>query len=268
MKNIYEFNDLNDCIKYQFRIRKLNFSRVSHATDIHPSYFSRVMKAKASFSQNQIFKIGNFLKLEEEEVDFLFLLLQKQLAGNPAERQFFEKRIRRVQNEKLNISRNMDAKVLQLHGQTGWGDYYTEAMTTMVHMYLTMPEYQKMPTRILEKLNLTQEKLSQELGKLQSLGIIEMKGSKIIAVRDSIHLAEESPWSAINHINWRLKSIQQLEQRTNDKSNYHLSAVFTLDEETKHLLKQKLRQLALEAKLMVDGTASSDRVCKLIVDLF
>lgn len=74
MVTIYEYNTLIEGLNSLFRQKQLNFSQISKACTIHPSYFSRVMKNKGSFSQSQIFKIGHILNLNDLELEYLLYL--------------------------------------------------------------------------------------------------------------------------------------------------------------------------------------------------
>ncbi len=66
MKLIYEFIQLNEALLHLIRSKNSTFGEVSKAAGIHPSYFSRVMKSKGSFSQNQIYSICAALQLSDD----------------------------------------------------------------------------------------------------------------------------------------------------------------------------------------------------------
>ncbi len=115
---------------------------------------------------------------------------------------------------------------------------------------------------------MSETKLNQELDKLHALGMIELKNTKVIKVRDSIHLDENSKLSFKNHINWRLKCIQNLEMHEAQKDDYHLSVVFTADANTKHALKQILRKTVMEIKETVDQCKEPTDVYQIAMDLY
>ena len=68
------FDHYRELIKSLSKRETLTFRQICQITNIHSSYFSRVMNERADFSQEQLFLIGKSLKLSGWELDFLLLL--------------------------------------------------------------------------------------------------------------------------------------------------------------------------------------------------
>lgn len=268
---IYKFKISTDAIIALIEAKKLNFRIVCNATNIHPSYFSRVVKGNAFFSQNQIFKISQFLELPDEPFEFLILLLNHDLAEQTPEKNFYLKKIRAIHDSKLKVSKNMKVNVveespdMQKHKIER---YYASAITALIHMYLTIPKYQKDPKEILKKVLISEKKLEDEMTKLSELKLIEIQNHKIIKVQNTIHLDESSHLSFQNHINWRLKTIQNLENKEPQLADYHLSVVISANEETKHKLKQILRDAVLTLQKEVIACEQPTDIYHIQMDLF
>lgn len=267
--NIYDFNNQNNAILALIKAKGTNFRRVCEACLIHPSYFSRAMKSEASLSQQQIFRIAGFLEMTKPQKDYLFLLWNRQEAQDKEEREFFAQKIREHQEEKQKVSGKIKAKIISAEERKSQLEaYYSEAITALVHMYLTLPRFKNQPDLLGKELGLTSDKLTIELEKLEALGLIRRENSKVTRVEDSIHLPEDSTLSFLNHVNWRLKTIQEIERRSPRAGDYHLSVVFSGDEEIKFKLKQVLRDAVIKAQGLVGNCENPTHVFHMMMDLF
>jgi hypothetical protein len=270
MKITYEFKSHIELIKARIRILKLNFRRVSEQASIHPSYFSRVIKGNGRFSQGQIFQILELLNFSQEEMDFVFLLWSLSEATTRSEKEFFEKKINLIRNEMLKVSANIPISELdQIQDQREKMDsYYAEAITAEIHMLLTIPRYRENPEELRLRCNLPKSKFEAELQKLYRTGLIKLKNEKISQVLPILHLDETHPMSQRNHINWRLKSIQNLEIGWQNESDYHLSVVFSADQQTKVQIKDTLRRVVVETAKMVQSCTTNGEVNHFNIDLY
>lgn len=268
-ENIYEFLSFNLALNALIKSKKLNYRRVSEACDIHPSYFSRVMKEGASFSQTQVFKLTNFLELTPEQIDFVFLLWSYQEAQTQKEKSYFKEKISTIQSEKQKVSSRVKSKLIEAEeSKTKMTTYYAEAITTVIHMHLTISQYKNNPSLLTSKLGISDSKLKTELQKLKELGLIAYKGNHIHHVELSIHLPAESDLSFGNHINWRLKAIQNIEKRDPQKTDYRFSGVFSADEETKIKARKILTEAIVQIGNLVQNSKNSNEVYHLLLDLF
>ena len=147
-------------------------------------------------------------------------------------------------------------------------EYYQESLTSDIHMYLTIPEYKHDPKKLKNQLLISDERLDEELTLLKKLGLVKFNSGKVIDVISSLHLEESSPLSFRNHINWRLRAIQMLEQRHKRDNEYHLSVAFTSDIEAQLEIKQKLRDAVLEIRKIVENCNQPQKVGHLLMDFF
>jgi uncharacterized protein (TIGR02147 family) len=265
--NIYEYKSITEAIKGLVEAKNLNFRRVSEATGIHASYFSRVMKGLGSFSQAQVFLIAKALALKPTETDYFFLLWQAQEAQNNEEKEFFKDKIRKIREQELKVSKQIQVRPIE-EDKGRMEIYYSEAVTAMVHMLLTIGEYRRDPIKISKKIGIGESKLETELKKLESLGLIKRNKTNLTEVQETIHLDEDSSLSFRNHINWRLKTIQNLEKQAPISGDYHLSVAFTADEETKFRIKEILREAVIRAQKAVGDCKDNREIYYLAMDLF
>lgn len=268
-ENIYSFNNLTDSLFWLLKSRKHSFRDVSLGCNIHPSYFSRAMKDDAAFSQQQIFKITSYLKLNEEEIDYIFLLWNKSLAQTSEEKIFFKTKIQELQEEQQKVSARLkeDTENPAIQKER-METYYEDITTAIIHMYLTIPEFKESPEKILNNLIISPKKLTNEIEKLEKLGLIKFNNKKIQIVKQQIHLDPKSKLCASNHIQWRLKTIQKLNQREDDSKDLHLSVAISIDEESKNQIKKILREAILSIQKTVNICTDPQDIHYLMIDLF
>ncbi len=273
MENIYEFKSLISTLEALLRSKNLTYKAACTACRIHPSYFSRAMKGLAAFSQSQVFALLEWLGLSEEQGQYLLLLWSLQQSERKSEKEFFQKQIKKIQERKLKVSNRIQSQIINTqtstHGmQNKFEKYYSEAITCLVHAFLTIPEYRNNPSLLITKLSITESKLQLELKKLVELKMIEMRDHKITALVDNIHLPDDSYLSPLNHVNWRLRSIQNIQSRNTQADDYHLSVIFSADAETKEQLKKILLDFVVKAQKKVGDCKSPTDVYHLMLDLF
>jgi hypothetical protein len=279
LDTIYDFNSLNSLVEARLRSRHINYRAASLACEIHPSYFSRAMKAQVSLSQNQLFRILSFLNLSEKQKDYAFLLWQYEGAQGRDEKNFFSQKIKQIQEENQKITRRIKANIFNSEERKIQLDtYYREAVTALVHMYLTIPSFRNDPESICAPLGIPYRKLTDEIEKLEKLSLVTRRDPKqcppgqvkihLSHVEESIHLPEESLLAAANHVNWRLKTIQSIQARDPKPNDLHLSVVFSADDEVKTKLKKLLREAIVNAQALVGTCDKPTEVYQLMIDLY
>ncbi len=279
MISVYKFKNAIQLIAVKTKVLGLTYREIAEESRIHASYFSRVMMGKANFSTDQLFRIGEKLKFQSDELDYFLVLGSFELAITSSEKNYFSEKIKRVQHEKLKISERLDSKKVEIHRSAAeelrFEIYYQDALTAEVHMWLTIDEYKINPSWIANQLKISQARLEKELLKLEKLNLLKRKQGKIIEVLSDLHLGEDSPISYRNHINWRLKAIQNLESGSAAEdsaelksTDYHLSVAFSADRETKEELRALIQDFILEAKKKVGFCSKPTEVYHLMLDLF
>ena len=104
--NLSTFDNYRELIKSLFKAEGLSYRQVCQKTNIHSSYFSRVMSEKADFSQEQIYLIGKVCKLSGWELDFLLLLVERDSSSLKIHSQYIDKKIKAIRNEKQKVQKS------------------------------------------------------------------------------------------------------------------------------------------------------------------
>jgi len=265
--NIFEYLDYRPLIQNLSKSLGISFKSLSSAARMHGSYFSRVMKEAAVFSPEQLYAIGRNLKLNQEEIDYLLLLGEFNNSGDSEHKSFLKTKVTRIQKDKSKLVNKFKDQTTELT-QSEVDLYYREAITAKIHMLLTLSKYRENPALICKKVFVNEVKLESELKKLTEMKIIDRSKDQIKVLRNNVHLEEAHPASMQNHINWRLQTINHMSMRGNDPSDYHLSASFSCDEETKNRIKEIFKDFVASAQNEVRTCKGATDVYFIGMDLF
>lgn len=269
MKDIAEYDEYRLIIEALTKHKKINYREICLKTRIHTSYFSRVMVGKANFSQEQMYLVAEILDIKDWRLDYFLLLAIKESSGNSMHLSFINKKIEALKEKHHKLVNRLenvkDQKELSDHDRR---DYYQKSITAVIHMYLTVEKYRDNQNLILKKLNISKKQLQTEISKLETLGIIEIKKDKIFMKQFSVQLSEKDPISPHNHINWRLESINRIKNEQEDLNDYHFSAVFSTDYNSKNKIKELFKKFIVEAQKEASKFKNDEEVFAITFDLF
>ena len=230
--NVFHFDCYRNIIAKQIKSQSLSQRHLAQVTGIHTSYFSRVMQQGADFSEEQLYSISKQLGFSDTELEYMNLLLSHSRSGNRRHKKFLFDKIQKLRDENTKIVDELK----EVHADLSEEDvatYYEEAITAKIHMLLTIGKFRYHRDLLEKELGISSRKLAIELQKLQRLKIIDVKEDRIEILKKSIHLDHSHPSSVKNHRNWRIETLHRLGAYEGRQSDYHLSAIFSCNEETK-----------------------------------
>jgi uncharacterized protein (TIGR02147 family) len=229
--NIYHATDYRDLITQflEVKIGRGSRAKLADVLNCHPGYLSQVLgKGKVHFTPENILKIAQFLGLDETQSDFLMDLLQKERAGTPEAREFFERRLARARQENLKIEAQITESNTRELDDAAKATYYSHWSYSAVHMAVSVPALNQIET-LESKLQLPAPFLKKILAFLEETGLVTRTGERYAIGMTRIHLSKDSPLIRAHHQNYRHKAIRSLENE-ND-FDLHYSAVLTLSRE-------------------------------------
>lgn len=260
----FKYSDYRNLVKDLSKAHGLTFKILAANSRIHTSYFSRVMQGNADFSPEQLYLVGQGLKLSEEALDYLLLLGEWSSSASSEHKAFIKRKLNQIQKEKLRLKEKLKGDHKELT-EEDIEVYYRSPLTAKVHMFLTIKRFQDNPHLIASRLFISERELENELSKLRSLKLINKK-NKIL--KFGVHLEESHPASPRNHANWRLESVQRLIREKTLPSDYHLSVLFSCDENTKIKIKEEFKNFTLKARELIEDCHDPNEIYHLSMDLY
>ncbi len=257
--NISTFDHYRDLIKFLSKREHLTFRQICQKTNIHSSYFSRVMNDRADFSKEQLFLIGEIFQLSGWELDFFLLLGERDSSSVKGHADYLDQKVKAIKNEKQTVLSNLKG-ITQTMSEKEKEDYYKNPWTALVLMYLTIEKYRKKPKLMAKALHTDFSVIEKQLRTLIKLGLIQKKGEDFEVIKKSIHIDETHKMHRPNLINWRLQAIHYLQQGQAKESDWQFSTLFSTTEEKKKKIRDLFKTFVVEAQKMVGPESPESEV--------
>ncbi len=267
VNKIYSYSCYRDVIRAYVKEQGSSFRALASVSQIHTSYFSRVMAGDSEFSAEQLFKICKAMALQEADIDYVLLLGDLSRSSHHEHKAFLKQRIHALREEHLRLSDQLEGRMAKLD-QEQMENYFSDIRLAQIHMLLTIPKFRQYPQQMARRLGLSELELNRCLERLNRIGLIRLKQNTITHVEDSIHLDEHHPLSLGNHKNWRIDCLHHLNRREAGPHDYHFSATFTCDLDTKGRIKELFKETLAKAQSQVASCARNDDAHVLLLDIY
>lgn len=254
---------------------RYSFASLAKRIGVQRSFFSAVLKGRAHFSMDQLYLLGMELEISDSEMEYILLLLEIARCQNEKRRKFLLQRRNKMRDENLNSDQALTAKSGKISAKSrsstkkpetrDLGSYHSNIQHSIVHMYLSIPEYLQNPFLLTRKLGINAKDLQCSLDLLEEAGIIEShsSGYKMKPVHPFID--ESSPQFRQYSSGFRVKALDALQKF--DPRDHFVTLCFTADEETRMEIRRKFLAFLKEISQFVEE-APSRGVFHMNFDLF
>jgi uncharacterized protein (TIGR02147 family) len=211
-------------------------------------------------SLEQAERLCSHLQFKDDERRYFLLLLQEERAGTVSLKNFFKEERLRLQNQRLNIKdRIPESTQIRPEDQAV---YYSAWYYQAIHAMVSVPKYRDIET-IAKALELSTAFVRDAIVFLERTGIVKYANGKWVAGEMHLHLERTSPFIRQHHTNWRLRSIQSLDDPSESQVRY--SGVFSLSENDAAMIREKLL-LHLKEYIEIVRASPEERVYSLCFD--
>jgi uncharacterized protein (TIGR02147 family) len=178
----------------------MSFQSLAEHTRIPKSYFSKVIHDQADLSQDQLYLVCRELKLSPEEQDYLSLLLEFARTSVEDRKKLLKRKISKIQSKNLDTRKVLEKPGSGIAIVPNIQDYYLDPLRQIVHICLSIPKYRHNPTLLAKDLNVSNERISGCIDKLEKLMLIERKDGELRLLHQDLHLPRDSeayrPWKS------------------------------------------------------------------------
>lgn len=264
MKNIFEYNSykkfLHDLILSQGRGA---VSHLAKAAGCNRTYLSQVLNSKVQLTADHIYGIADYVGFTSEEQDFLILLLHYERSANRKIQEKLKIKIESIAQENLELSKKIYQKKDSFEiSEFMKTKYYSNWKYTAIHTLSSIPSFQS-NSAIAKKISLSESTTLTILKELREMGLVHQKGNRWIHSGTNIHTPAGSPHTTLNHMNWRLKSLDDL----NSKSSVHYTTLFSLSKDDWDILRRQLLSFIEKQRDQIHNSGVEEVYC-FCCDLF
>ena len=232
-----------------------------------PTYQGVLNSDSTHLSEQQLYQACQFLGFSKDEREFMQLLRRYQRCD-----------VRQIESEWKNDIEAFRCKMMETdkflnvssHSPSSEDklmiEYYLNPTMILTHVFLTIEEYRTSPRKIMQFLGIDETGFNTILSKLESMELIQLTKHGYISKSCKSHLQKNSPLYPHFRTLQRLKSIEQMNQLSNDQL-YSFSVVFSSNPKVRQKIQKKVLELIAEVEKDVDQK-SEEQVYQLNIDFF
>lgn len=258
MKKIFSYNSyknyLKDIVESQGRG---SIAKLAEAAGCDRTYLSQCLSTKVQLTPDHIFGISQYLKLAEDEEDyFLLMLLYDRSASRGAQGKVKEKMEKMVQSNLIlskKISQKADSNQLTAEQKT---KYYLSWKYAAIHTLTSIKEFQSISS-ISKKTRIPEPEVAFVLQDLLEMGLIRQNNGKWVHSGKNIHIPIGSPLTTQNHLNWRLRSVENV----NNKNAIHYTTLFSIAKKDWEQLRDDLLTFIEKQRDFIHASGTEEMFC-------
>jgi uncharacterized protein (TIGR02147 family) len=267
MANLLEFRDYKEFVSY--KIEENNYIKgyrasLAQAAGCQRSFLSLVLnRSSIHFSMEQAVGICGFWRLSVDETDYFLELISLARAGNEVLREVIQRRIEKLlrRQQELVYRFQESSSVDEPHVAE---IYYSKWYYSAIHVIASVPEFNT-GEALAKRFELPIEVVRRATDFLERAGFISKQGNNWIVNEKTIHLPSSSPLTNLNHVNWRLKAVRDVEVERD--ASLHYSSVVSISKADFEKIKLKLLSTIDEVRSVVRLSPEQEAVA-FCLDLF
>lgn len=249
--DIFEYSDYRNYINRQLETEDKAGSRtrLAKAAGCNPSWMTRALAGDVQLTPDQTFGIAQYFRLNDEETDYLLLLVELERAASAGLKKRIENKLKALSKKGRTLASSVrtDSEVVEVDRTM----YYSSWIYSAVHVACMIRGCS------LEDLeaafHLPFEVLQRTLEELKKMGLVQDKSGEWFATNKSVHLDSLHPMANVTHASWRNFIIQKLQERRGD---LHYSAIHCLSKKDIEKIQKKLKAMILECRNVIEESKS------------
>lgn len=216
--------------------QKFSFQGMAAHCGVQKTYLSKVINHDGHLNEDQLFDALDYLGCENEQIEFTILLANFEKCYSKKRRVLLAQKIAEVRQSKIRTEASLKVEQTQPEG-LDLLEYYVDPIFQVLHMCLTIRKFQLNPGQLAELLRISTPLLRKYLRALKRMKIIDYQDrqgafTKVVVVRDNLHLPHDSVLHDVYAARIRLKALEQAE-RLEKGDAYRFSVIFSTDRKTR-----------------------------------
>lgn len=280
--SIFEYKDYKKAIKEVLLQKKrhfpntFSFQAMANYMQVQKTYLSKVLNQDGNLTPDQFFLACEFLQITDRESTYLSLLREKEMTTLAKRKSFLEQEIQKLQRQELKTEAYLnanarDAKLANADRSESSSSknrppvnqdiksesansmrslYFLDPYVQLVHLGMEVPPHNKTPTLLVDKLGISEERLTKIIKILTDLNFVRWSKDRYVVDLQTMHLPEDSEIFPVYRQMVRQILLSHLEKSTAD--DYHFSVFFTADKETQIKIRQNFLNFLKETQKLVE----------------
>jgi len=268
--SIFKHLDYRVALKAAFsdqkKLRKnLTLEKLAAQCNIQKTYLSKVLNHGGNLTADQIYLACEYLNLNESEKHFLNLLLSYDQCYVDKRKKNLLKQIHEIQKKEQSSESHLKVKTQEISHESLY-EYYSDPLHQVIHIFLTIPEFQNNIDRIAKCLGLESLKFNFYLNNLAKMNIIKQTDHRYESIIDNLHLPANSSLIKAYRTLTRIQTLERL-NTINEQNAYNFTVVFSTDKLTKEKIHKNFLQFLKDTQTLVEK-GKEEEVYQMNFDLF
>ena len=270
--SVFEHRDYKKAIRQRTKSLKikdpgLSLRAIADAVPMQYTFLSRVLNREDThLSEDQLYSIAQKLRLNDDEMEYLFLLRSYQTTSSTSRRDLLSRKLDKIQRR--NVSSSVIHRIDEKQNE-GELKYLLEPLHLFVHMGLQISRLKQNPHLLAHLLGVTESEIKHRINHLEQIGFVERaKGSGEIrkVKQEPIHFSSDHPVVRAGQALLRTLGDAQL-LKTSEENKKTVQAVFTADEISFEKMKAELRKFVSSIE-SIAVNSQSRHLFQINLDLF
>ncbi len=266
MLNVFEFTNyrqyLESWIESQGAQAYGQKGRIAKALGISSSLMSQVLKSEKTLMPDQTSDLCDYLGLQENEAEYLHLLVEEDRAANPRYKQKLARKRVQLQEQSRKIGKRVPRNKELTDEQRAI--YYSNWLYTGIRNLTAVPGMDHAQI-LADHLGLEPQIVQKVLRFLLENGLCVEENGRITYGPASTHTDKDSPYVNKHHQNWRLRGLHNMELRREE------DLFFTSPMSLSHEATEEIRKLIptfIQSVMKISSPSPSETVACLNIDWF
>jgi uncharacterized protein (TIGR02147 family) len=255
--NLYEYFSYKTYLIDLVSQTNIKVSALSEMAGCNRSYFSQMINGKVQLTSDHIINLAEGLDFSELEKEYFITLCLLERSSLINTKDVLEKKLNRLRQKNLVLSKKIkdEGKSFELTDEMK-GEYYSSWVYGQIHILTSIEEFQT-PESIALKLNISLNSVKKILNRLRDMQLVLKKENNYIHQARNLHIPHISPHNVVNHMNWRMRAIQKVQE----DNGIHYTAAFSLSKKDIPVLKAQLLDFIKKQREVIGASGTEEVYC-------
>ena len=264
--NIYDYISFKDFINDWINSQKNNgrgiAKKISEEIGVSTVLMSQILKGSRSLQLDYAYGIAEFIDLSNAEKDFFLLLVQYENSANYKYREHLLKSIKKIAKENNRLSKKV-IKSITLSEKDN-AQFYSHWHYSALRLASDIEGLNTLQA-MSERFDISESVARDILEFLVSTNLCKKEGGKYLVGAGSTHLDKDSPWVYTRQLQWRQRSILQMEKKREEDLFY--TGPMVLSKSDAEWVKKSLMEYISKMVKRIQHSPSEELMC-LNIDWF
>ena len=236
---IFETDNYKEIVKNRIKSMPNNgrgqYKAIAKALSIHTTMVSQIFNGSKDLNPDQAYELCEFLGLVGLEIDYFLALIERERAASYKLKKHVQNKIESLREQSQQIKNRLPNK--KTLSEKEISIFYSRWYFSAIRL-LCSTLHINTADEIALALGLKITKVREVLAFLVRVGLLEQTQDTYKVIPGGTHAEKGTTASVMHHTNWRLKSIEGLENQTD--SELYFTAPMSLSEKDIQAIKKKI----------------------------